>query len=241
MNTLPGIGSHQSTRSSTYEWLTPPYILDALGPFDLDPCAPIVRPWPMAREHFTEADNGLMRAWFGRVWLNPPYGAQTGKWLARLVAHGIGTALIFARTDTAFFFKQVFEEASALLFLRGRLHFHYVDGSAARFNSGAPSVLIAYGTADAQRLADSGLDGQLVPLRLPRFIALLAASQGPSWREAVLTVLNQRSGPVRLDELYRALSDHPKTSGNRHWQAKVRQVLQEGPFRRVDRGMWEAA
>lgn len=25
-------------------WLTPPHILDALGPFDLDPCAPDPRP-----------------------------------------------------------------------------------------------------------------------------------------------------------------------------------------------------
>ena len=27
------------------EWLTPPHILRRLGPFDLDPCAPINRPW----------------------------------------------------------------------------------------------------------------------------------------------------------------------------------------------------
>jgi len=26
------------------EWLTPPYIIKALGEFDLDPCAPINRP-----------------------------------------------------------------------------------------------------------------------------------------------------------------------------------------------------
>ena len=39
-----GIGGHQRARGGTVEWLTPPKILDALGPFDLDPCAPVVRP-----------------------------------------------------------------------------------------------------------------------------------------------------------------------------------------------------
>lgn len=31
------------------EWLTPPYILEALGGFDLDPCAPEFRPWDMGK------------------------------------------------------------------------------------------------------------------------------------------------------------------------------------------------
>ena len=185
MTTLPGIGSHQSHRAGTDEWLTPPFILNALGPFDLDPCAPSVRPWPMATHHYTESDNGLMRPWFGRVWMNPPYGAKTGRWLSRLVEHGIGTALVFARTETKFFFKHVWDDAAAVFFLYQRLHFHYVDGRAAAYNSGAPSVLIAYGKDDAQRLADSGLEGKFIPLRLPRFIALLAASENPSWRQQI--------------------------------------------------------
>lgn len=241
MTSLPGIGSHQSARASTDEWLTPPFILEALGPFDLDPCAPIKRPWPMAAAHFTIEDNGLPRDWWGRVWLNPPYGAQTGRWLARLAAHGRGTSLIFARTETKFFFTNVWEKASAVLFLYQRLHFHLVDGRAAPHNSGAPSVLVAYGHDDAERLADCGLTGKFIPLQLPRFVALAVAAQAHSWRDAVLAVLNRASGPVALDDLYRALAGHPKTESNRHWQAKVRQVLQQGPFRRVDRGVWELA
>ena len=41
-----------------YEWLTPKHITDALGEFDLDPCAPIVRPWETAWNHFTIEDDG---------------------------------------------------------------------------------------------------------------------------------------------------------------------------------------
>lgn len=53
----------------------------------------------------------------------------------------------------------VWGRASAVLFLTGRLHFHFPDGSRAAANSGAPSVLVAYGNGDAIRLRDSGLDG----------------------------------------------------------------------------------
>jgi hypothetical protein len=161
-----GIGGHHSPRAITDEWLTPPEVLAALGPFDLDPCAPIVRPWPMAAEHYTIEDNGLSKPWHGRVWLNPPYGPPSvvGPWLARMAEHGRGIALIFARTETEVFFRHVWGSARALLFLRGRLHFHRTDGSRAKNNSGAPSVLIAYGAVDAHQLAACGLAGAFIPL-----------------------------------------------------------------------------
>lgn len=161
---MAGIGSHQSARMLNDEWLTPPSILAALGRFDLDPCAPVVRPWPMADQHYTAHDNGLAQPWHGRVWLNPPYGLEAAHWLARLADHGAGIALIFARTETQMFFEHVWSKATALLFLRGRLHFHYVDGSRAKANGGAPSVLIAYGDDEAERLRTCGLDGAFIPL-----------------------------------------------------------------------------
>lgn len=60
-----GIGGHESTVMGTDEWLTPQPILKALGPFDLDPCAPANRPWDMATRHFTRADDGLIQPWGG--------------------------------------------------------------------------------------------------------------------------------------------------------------------------------
>ena len=152
-----GIGSHHSTRMLNDEWLTPPEILKALGPFDLDPCAPKNRPWDMADNHYT--DFGLMKPWFGRVWMNPPYGQQTSQWLNKLASHGNGIALIFARTETEMFFSQVWEKAAAVLFIKGRLFFHYLDGTKAKANSGGPSVLIAYGANNCQSLRDSGIKG----------------------------------------------------------------------------------
>ena len=164
---MSGMGSHQSARMAKDEWLTPPYIIRALGCFDLDPCAPINRPWPTAGQHYTIEDDGLRQEWRGRIWLNPPYGRESGKWLARLAQHGQGTALIFARTETALWFDHVWPEASAILFIQGRLHFHHVDGTRAKANAGAPSALVAYGAEDAGLLqwasvARDGIPGQFV-------------------------------------------------------------------------------
>jgi hypothetical protein len=147
-----GIGSHQSAKMKNDEWLTPPKILEHLGNFDLDPCAPLERPWATAKHHFTIIDDGLKQNWFGRVWCNPPYGLQSSEWLCRLAAHGNGIALIFARTETKMFFDHVWNKADALLFIKGRLHFHLVNGEQAKANSGAPSVLIAYGSENVKTL-----------------------------------------------------------------------------------------
>jgi hypothetical protein len=156
------IGGHQSAQMKNDEWLTPPDIIDALGPFDLDPCAPIERPWPTANKHLTRREDGLLSTRDGSVWLNPPYGREAERWLRRLANHGDGIALIFARTETEAFHEYVWSRADSLLFLRGRLHFHYVDGRRARSNTGAPSVLVAYGKACSRRLRDCGLPGHYV-------------------------------------------------------------------------------
>ena len=155
------MGSHQSARMQTDEWLTPPEILGALGNFDLDPCSPIIRPWDTAARHYSIEDNGLQQPWVGRVWLNPPYGREMGRWLERLADHGDGIALIFARTETAMFGQHGWDRADGMLFLAGRLHFHYVDGTRAAANGGAPSVLLAYGKSNVQALRESGLRGWL--------------------------------------------------------------------------------
>lgn len=148
-----GIGGHQRAyQGKNDEWLTPPGLLHSLGEFDLDPCAPVNRPWDTAKHHYTIQDNGLLQKWEGRVWLNPPYGPQTSEWLAKLSAHCNGIALTFARTETKMFFTHVWNKADAILFIRGRLYFYNVEGCRAKSNSGAPSVLIAYGRSNVETL-----------------------------------------------------------------------------------------
>ncbi len=152
-----GVGGHQrGYRGHSDDWLTPPNITKTLGPFDLDPCASEDQPWATAQTHWTITHDGLARPWRGRVWLNPPYGPDTWKWLARLAEHGQGSALIFARTETKQFHRLVWESAQGLLFLEGRLHFHHPKtGQRSKFNAGAPSVLVAYGLPDAAFLKNT--------------------------------------------------------------------------------------
>lgn len=161
-----GIGDHQAAKSLKEEWLTPPYIIQALGPFDLDPCAAVDQPWHTAAKHYTIMDNGLNQPWEGRVWLNPPYGDKIDQWMHRMADHGDGIALLFARTETSMFFSRVWRSASAVMFLEGRLHFHHANGQKARANAGGPSVLVAYGTANAHCLGRCGLaiEGECIGL-----------------------------------------------------------------------------
>lgn len=148
--------------AATHVWLTPPAIKLPLGEFDLDPCA--APGWPTAIEMWMPPRDGLAHGWSGRVWLNPPYGRETGKWLAKLAAHGNGIALVFARTETRMFAEHVWPRAQGVLFLRGRPHFHLPDGARAKGNSGGPLVLIAYGWRNLNALRESGLSGKVVEL-----------------------------------------------------------------------------
>lgn len=224
------IGGHQSAAAQSVTWLTPPHILDALGTwedFDLDPCAaPDPRPWPTAWRMNAAADaDGLAIEWHGRVWLNPPYTAsEIEAWLGKLADHGRGTALIFARTETEAFQRQVWNRAHGLLFLCGRLFFHHTDGTRAKMNGGAPSVLCAYGAEDMDRLAAAELDGAFVPLKLARFVLVAGLEQ--SWAEAMRDFLRRQSGPVSVSDAYRYFARSPKAKGE-HWRAKVRQKLQQ--------------
>lgn len=175
-----GIGSHTNPNNGeSDDWITPPDIVRALGRFSLDPCASQKMFYRTASHMICQPADGLNESWHGRVWLNPPY-SEAALWLAKLAAHGRGTALVFARTETKMFAEHVWPHFSAIKFLTGRLHFYRPDGTRSKGNSGGPSVLIAYGERDAQILNESDLPGiVLIPLlSLPRLSN--AASPCPS-------------------------------------------------------------
>lgn len=157
-----GMCHEKAHQGSTNEWYTPRKLIEPLGSFDLDPCAPSVNHWTAAK-CLTKVTDGLSVPWSGRVWLNPPYGPETTFWIQRLADHGRGTALVFARTETEWFYSQVWQRATALLFLKGRVKFLRQDGTAG-MNAAAPSVLIAYGADDADILSNCEIPGGFVRL-----------------------------------------------------------------------------
>lgn len=231
------IGGHQSARAKTHEWLTPPSLLHALGGFDLDPCAPPPerRPWPTAIAHYHQ--DGLVLPWAGRVWLNPPYGPHLGRWLERMGGHQNGIALVFARTETRAFQDWVWPLCSAMLFLDGRLHFHWaVTGERSEINAGAPSVLIAYdraGDFNAGTLRDCGIAGAWLDTRRGLIMAPSASWQG--WR-ALVEGLIQDHGPLPLERLYTLVENRADLpSSNTHIRAKIRQTLYRHCQRSGDR------
>jgi len=78
--------------SNTEEWYTPPEYIDlarqVMGSISLDPASgKLPQAWINAEAYFTQ--DGLDQRWWGRVWLNPPYGKTGGRsnqdiWIEKL-------------------------------------------------------------------------------------------------------------------------------------------------------------
>ena len=154
------MAEHEST-SITDEWYTPAWVFEALDvEFDLDPCNSAV--WNPAVDWCYKSFGppcGLDRDWFGKVWLNPPFGKRNGvrPWLEKLIEHNNGIALVPNRTATDWW-QDAAEAADALLFVRGKIRFERPDGS----EGGSPgygNVLMAYGAGLARELTSSDISG----------------------------------------------------------------------------------
>lgn len=150
------------SKHKSVEWYTPKWIFDELGiPFDLDPSSPHDMSTNVpATLKYTVFDDGLKKPWIGRVWMNPPYGAETYQWIQRMVEHGNGIALVFSRTDAAWC-QEAMRNASAMLFIAGRIEF--VPGKENQHKKsrcGAGTVMFAFGAECAtalKRLAGHGV------------------------------------------------------------------------------------
>ena len=132
--------------------------------FDLDPCAPALpkAAWIPAARRICLPDDGLSASWCGpsgealRVWLNPPYGNNTGAWLRRLAAHGNGLALVFARSDTRWW-QETVPTATLFCLMQGRVRFVDKNGKPGSSTAGAPSALVAFGGECARAVVDADL------------------------------------------------------------------------------------
>ena len=57
--------SFERSAKATDEWYTPKELIDSLGEFDLDPCAPVTPLWSTAKIMYNKNDDGLNRNWGG--------------------------------------------------------------------------------------------------------------------------------------------------------------------------------
>jgi len=127
--------------SASNEWRTPPAFFKALDQefgFDLDAAA--TEHNALCQRFISYSQNSLATDWHAigstkpTVWLNPPYGRQVGKWIAKAILEAsLGCAVVvltMACTDTRWF-KQAWEAASEVRLVSGRLSFLTVDGKKA--------------------------------------------------------------------------------------------------------------
>ena len=132
-------------KSETLEWPTPQAVFDKLDQefhFTLDPCATDEN--KKCKMYFTKEDNGLSKSWEGeRVFMNPPYGREIGKWIRKAFLESRRGALVVclipARTDTAWWHDYV-KDASEIRLIRGRLKF-----GNSKNNAPFPSAIIIFG------------------------------------------------------------------------------------------------
>lgn len=131
--------------SATDEWATPQGLFDRLNAefgFTLDVCANESN--HKVSRYFDKAADGLAQDWTGEIcWMNPPYGREIPKWVAKARATaergGVVVGLLPARTDTRWWADVM--QATELRFIRGRIRF---GGSSA--GAPFPSVVVVWGT-----------------------------------------------------------------------------------------------
>ena len=134
--------------SKSCEWATPQKFYEELNNefvFDLDPCATIEN--HKCDTFYTKEINGLKRSWGGhRVFCNPPYGKEIGKWVEKaykenLLNNVFIVMLLPARTDTKWFHNWIYKKSNAeIRFIKGRLKFN--DG---KQSAPFPSMIVIYG------------------------------------------------------------------------------------------------
>ncbi len=152
-------------------WLTPLHIIRDLGRFDLDPCGAPNQPSADQIYLLENGDDGLRDPWFGRVWLNPPYGdANLKLWLDRLLRHvengGTGTALLPVATGTKNWMDRIWPNADAIHFWRHRINFLRRDGQAdTTMVSPTASAIVAFGDLDAEALTRVEWPGATIDFR----------------------------------------------------------------------------
>ena len=158
MNT--GHDRKSKTEGYTDIWLTPKVIFDAIGLLDNDYCANETRPFDTALQHHTLSDgDGLKLHWQDTVFCNPPY-SNISDWVEKLSKHNDGILLVFVRTDTKYWHDYIFDKATSIYFIKGRLKFMKEDGTIGG-TAGAPSCLVAYGVISDDIL--SNIDQKILP------------------------------------------------------------------------------
>lgn len=130
--------------SVTDEWETPQDLFNELNQefhFTLDPCASTDN--HKCEKWYSRSDDGLSKSWSGEtVFVNPPYGSEIQKWVAKCAAENKGgvvcVMLLPARTDTRWFHEYIYHKAE-VRFIKGRIRF-----GNSKWNAPFPSMIVVF-------------------------------------------------------------------------------------------------
>ena len=118
--------------SNTDEWATPKALfkqLDDKYHFDIDVCATPEN--AKCEKYYTKEEDGLSQEWQGRCFMNPPYGREIPKWVAKAyesVYRGgaeLVCCVVPSRTDTRWWHDYCMK--GEITFIKGRLKFNDGD------------------------------------------------------------------------------------------------------------------
>lgn len=127
-------GCHVSKNSEDNEWYTPPQFIaaarKAMGSIDLDPAScKAANGVVCAKRFFDIKADGLKKAWWGNVWLNPPYSKTLIPQFADKVIAETGggrvpqlVMLVNNATETDWF-QRLLQCAAAVCFPKSRIKF----------------------------------------------------------------------------------------------------------------------
>lgn len=129
--------------SRKHDYETPDYIYGPLNDefnFTLDPCC--THETAKTAKHYTPEENGLAQSWEGHtVFMNPPYGGATSKWMAKALVESRKGAtvvcLVVSRTSTAWWHDYAMQ--GEIRFIRGCIKF-----VGAKYNAPFPSALVIF-------------------------------------------------------------------------------------------------
>jgi phage N-6-adenine-methyltransferase len=110
--------------------------------FDGDVCANINNT-KHKKNFFDKNDNGLIKDWWKKNWMNPPYGNQISLWVKKAYDESkknkLVVCLLPARTDTKWWHDYVLK-SNHIHFIKGRLRFNNLNSSAP-----FPSAIVIFG------------------------------------------------------------------------------------------------
>tara|TARA_R110000824_G_scaffold337875_2_gene524430 strand:- start:407 stop:877 length:471 start_codon:yes stop_codon:yes gene_type:complete len=140
--------------SKTSAWSTPQAFFDSLNEkwnFELDVCATIEN--AKVDHFFDEQEDGLSQDWSPFVcWMNPPYGREIAKWMAKALEESSKGAtvvcLVPSRTDTAWWHDYAMK--GDIDFIRGRLKFGGNKNSAP-----FPSAVVVFRPRDYEAMMEN--------------------------------------------------------------------------------------